>query len=173
MVLLVETSDGVDEAVGDTVLVVQVDGLLNGLVSNYVAMSEILSNDAGAGLVLLCNLIAITLGVRSIVAVISRGRCTRDLDLGGAKLSVIEEESGLCSSFLLEDDGSTLGSLSSWDEVEFGDLATAQMVSRCILMQMMGRAYQKEKKSLTSFSLVCKLMFLTLTVEAMLFGGCL
>ena len=41
------------------------------------------------------------------------------------------------------------------------------------------RAYQKEKKSLTSFSLVCKLMFLTLTVDAMVYewwglcGSCL
>jgi len=124
MVLLVETSDGVDESVGYAMLVIQIDGLLNGLVTNHVAVSKVLSDDARARLVLLCNLIGVTIGIRSVVTVIGVCRCAGNLNLSGTKLCVIEEESSLRSSLLFECDGSTLGGVASWDKLELGDLAT-------------------------------------------------
>lgn len=70
MVLLVQVGDGVDEAVGDTVLVVQINSLLDGIVANHVTLCEVLCNDTGSWLVLLCNLVGVALGVGCVVCVI-------------------------------------------------------------------------------------------------------
>lgn len=48
------------EAVGDAVLVVQLDCALNGVVADGVAVGEVLGDDAGARLVFLRDVILIT-----------------------------------------------------------------------------------------------------------------
>lgn len=105
-------------------LVVKIDGLLNCLVTDYIAMGEVLGNNARARLFLLCNLIGIALIVRGIVAVIRVGRCRGNLDLSRAELGVVEEEGSLCGSFLLESDSCALGGFAGWCEIELGDLTT-------------------------------------------------
>jgi hypothetical protein len=77
-------------------------------------------------------------------------------------LSVVEEECSLGSSLLFEGNSSILG-LASWGDLNAGDLAAAESLLLVLLQAEMGRAmtYQKEKKSLTSFSEVALLMFLT------------
>merc|ERR1711977_274077 len=50
MVLLIEVGEGGQEAVGNSVLGVEIDGLLDGLVTEYVAVGNVLSSDTGTGL---------------------------------------------------------------------------------------------------------------------------
>lgn len=60
------------------------------------------------------------------MAVIGGCRCAGDLDLSGPKLCVIKKERSLRSSLLFECDGSTLGRLAGWGELELGDLTAAE-----------------------------------------------
>lgn len=59
LVLLIEGGQGVGELRADTVLVVECDGLLNGVVADHVTVREVLGNDARAGLVFLRDLVVV------------------------------------------------------------------------------------------------------------------
>lgn len=61
--LAVEALEGVQEAAGDTVLGVKLDGALEGGIANDVAVGEVLGEDAGTRLLLLGDLIGVALGV--------------------------------------------------------------------------------------------------------------
>ncbi len=90
---------------------VQIDSILNSLVSNNISLCKVLSDDAGSWLLLLCDLVGVALGVTGDVVVIIVGSIAGagDLDLGGAELGVVEEESCLCGGGLLESHGCVLG----------------------------------------------------------------
>ncbi len=91
MVFFIETLNGRDEAGGNSVFLIEIDGTLNGLVSEHVTVGKVFSNDAASWLLLLGNLIGVTLRVLCEMAAIivgaSGGRC--DLDFGGTQLCVI------------------------------------------------------------------------------------
>ena len=53
LVLCVELGEGIGEAVGDTMLVVEGNGTLDGGVADHVAMGEVLGNDARARFIFL------------------------------------------------------------------------------------------------------------------------
>ena len=108
-----------------TVLLVQIDGALSGLVTDSVAVCQVLSNDAGSWFLLLGDFIAVTLSLCVVVASIILGRTSSasDLDLGGAQLGVVEEESSLGRGFLFEVYGGFL-SLASGLDLDTGNLAT-------------------------------------------------
>lgn len=125
VVLGIEVLKGGEEAVGDAVLVVKVDGSLDGLVSYDVAMGHVLGDDAGSRLLLLRDLVAVSLGVlgevASVVVVAAAGRS--DLDVAGSELRVVEKEGRLGRGLLLECDGGTLGLLGG-TEFDGADLTT-------------------------------------------------
>ncbi len=127
MVLVVEVCNGGDETTGDTVLLVEIDGTLDSLVTKNVSVSKILCDDTAAWLLLLGDLVAITLTLACVVAsIILVGTSgTGNLDLGGAKLSIIEQEGSLRSSLLLKGYGRILGRLPRGD-FETGDLSTVR-----------------------------------------------
>jgi hypothetical protein len=127
MVLLVEAGEGRQEAVGDTVLSIEVDGLLNSLITEDVTMCNILSGDTGTGFLLLGDLIAVPLGVLCEVAsvVIAGTSGTGNLDLCSTELGVIEEEGSLRGSLLFEGYGSTL-CLSGLCDLDVTDLTTGK-----------------------------------------------
>lgn len=91
-------------------LLVKGKSTLDGLVADGVAVSEVLGNDARAGLVLLRNVFrglfvgSRELATRKLVERSGRG----NVDLVGAELGVVKEESGLGSRLLLESDRSRL-----------------------------------------------------------------
>jgi len=125
VVFLVDTVKGLEEAAGDTVLLVKLDGTLDGLVADNVTVGKILGNNAASRLLLLSDLVAITLSlvfvVAAIVLVVAAG--AGDFHLMGTKLGVVEEQSSLGCSFLLERYGRILSRLNCGD-FEVGDLAT-------------------------------------------------
>lgn len=106
-------------------LLVQIDGTLSSLVADDIAMSQILSNDAGSWLLLLSDLIAITLSLLCIVAsiILARASGTGDLDVSGTKLGVVEEESSLRGGLLFESYGGFLG-LAGRLDLNAGNLTT-------------------------------------------------
>ena len=107
-----------------TMLLVQIDGTLSGLIGDNVAMSQILGNDARTWLLLLGDLIAIAFSLCSIMAsiVLVRASSAGDLDVSGAKLGVVEEEGSLGRGFLFEGYGGILG-LTSRLNLDAGNLA--------------------------------------------------
>jgi hypothetical protein len=111
--------------IDSTMLLIQINGTLGGLISDNVAMSQILGNDARSRLLLLSNLIAIALSLCSIVTsvILVGASCAGDLDMSGAKLGVVEEESSLGRGLLFECYGGILG-LTSGLDFDAGDLAT-------------------------------------------------
>jgi len=125
MVLGIKALKSRQEAVGDTVLRVKVNGLLCSSVANCVAICKVFSNDASTGLLFLRDIVAVTLSIVGEVAsiIVGRARCTGDLDLSCTQLSVIEEEGSLGSSLFLEGDGGRL-SLSRRSDLDICDLAT-------------------------------------------------
>jgi hypothetical protein len=88
------------------VFVIKINSSLSSLVTNYVAMSEILGDDTRSWLLLLCNLIAITASIAGEVAsiILTRTRCAANLYLRGTKLCVVEEKGGLSGGLFLEGD---------------------------------------------------------------------
>lgn len=92
MVLAIEVVQGGEEAARDTMLLVKVDGTLSSIISNGVTMGKIFRNDAASWLLLLGNVVAVTLFVLCIMAsiIIVGSRCTCNLDLRRAELSVVE-----------------------------------------------------------------------------------
>lgn len=96
--LVVEGGEGVGEAVRDAMFVVQRDCALQGGVGDGVAVGEVLGHDAGAGFVFLGEFF----GAAGVVVAVAAGGgagefghvgCGGHLDLGGAELGVVEEES--------------------------------------------------------------------------------
>lgn len=127
---LIELLDGVDKLVGDTVLLVELDGCFETGIGDEVAMSEDLSEDAGAGLLFLCQAsVGGAIGGGVIGMGIVRGGAARDGDFVGAELGVVEEESSAGGGLLLEVYGRGLG-LALGGDVDGVDLATGRCVSR-------------------------------------------
>lgn len=103
VVLAVELVELVEEACAHAMLVVQLDGALDGGVADHVALRQVLSNDARSRLLLLCDLVRVTVGVGGDggVGVVRGGtRCGSHGDVRGAQLGVVEEQSGLGSGVL-------------------------------------------------------------------------
>lgn len=128
MVLSIKLGQLVEEAGGDAVLVVKVDGAGDGGISDDIAVSQVLCDDARTWLLLLCDVVAIAVGVGHGYAVVA-GRlvggqaCVRSHgNVGGAELGVIKEEGGLGGGVLLKGHGSGLG-LALGLDVETGNLA--------------------------------------------------
>jgi hypothetical protein len=109
--------------VGNTVLLIQLNGTLSCLIADNVAMGQVLSNDARSRLLFLGDLITVTLSLCSEVAsvILVRAGGAGDLDVGCAKLGVVEEESGLGSGFLFEGYRCVLG-LACGLDFDAGDL---------------------------------------------------
>lgn len=101
-------------------LLVEIQGALSSLVTDGVAVGEVLGDDAGSWLVLLGDLVGV-LGLGGWL-VLPGALGTRDGDLSASKLGVVEEKSGLGSGLLLEGDGSSLG-LAGWGDLDVGDLS--------------------------------------------------
>lgn len=101
VVFAVELGELVEEACRNTVLVVKLDSALDRGVANYVAMCQVLGNDARPRLFLLCNLIRVTVGVGGDIGIV-RGdaRCRSYADVRGAQLGVVEKEGGLGGGIL-------------------------------------------------------------------------
>lgn len=140
VVLGVKIGQGVEEAGGNAVLVVQLDGTLDGGIANNVAVRKVLGDDPRPGLLLLCDLVGVTLGVggglgRRVVR--GAGR-RRHADVGGSKLGVVQEQSGLGGSLLLEGDGRGLG-LALGLDIEAGDLAAEAEEVADLLVVGLGR----------------------------------
>lgn len=173
VVLLVDVLDGAEEAVGHVVLGVQLDGAFDGGVANDVSVSEILGEDASAGLLLLRDVVRVAVHLGVVVALIICGAAgAGDGDVVRSKLGVVEEEGRLHGRFLLKGDVGGLG-VALGSDFEVGNLATANVVSQFIAIQtasgvgwMVQEAYQKLKKFLTSSSLVADAIFVTWTVAA-------
>lgn len=127
MILGVELGESLDEAAAYTMLLVEFDGTLNGLITDSVSVGKVFSNDTAAGLLLLGDLIAVSLGfvlvVASIVIVATSG--AGDLNLSGTELCVVEEEGSLGSGFLLEGYSGILSGL-GFGDIEAGDLSTVK-----------------------------------------------
>jgi len=125
MVLVVEALNGRDKTGGDTMLLVKINGTLDGLVTENVAVSKIFSNNAASWLLLLSDLVTVTLSILCEVAsiVVGAAGSRRNLNMGGTKLSVVQEEGCLGRGFLLEGYGRIL-SLVGWSDLKVSDLAT-------------------------------------------------
>lgn len=123
VVLAVEAGEGVEEAGRDAMLLVEVDGLFEAGVGDYVAMGKVLGQDAGAGLVLLGDLVcvAVVLGLVAVGGRVGVGGAG-DGDLVVPELGVVEEEGSLGRSLLLEGDGCRLGGAFAGD-LDVCDLA--------------------------------------------------
>jgi len=111
MVLLVEIGQGRQETSGNPVLLVEVDSLLDALISNDVTVGKVLGDNTTARFFLLSDLITITLGVLCVVAsiVLIGTSGTGNLNLGSTKLGVVQQESSLSGSLLLEGYSGILG----------------------------------------------------------------
>lgn len=129
VVLLVKIGQGSEEPGRDTMLVVQLDCGLQGSIANDITVGQVLSQNAGAGLLLLSYLIRVPIGVALLrVDVILEGLGGRgDRDVRRAELRVVEQQSSLGCRLLLEDDSGTLG-LALGDNLEVLDLAAAGFV---------------------------------------------
>lgn len=73
VVFLIQVLDSRDKASGNTVLLVEINSTLDGLVSKDVAVGKILSDNAASWLLLLGDLITVTLGVLCEVAAVIFG----------------------------------------------------------------------------------------------------
>lgn len=105
LVFAVELLEGLGEAAGDAVLLVEGESLLDSLVREDVAVGEVFCEDAAPGLVLLREIFRrVTLGVTGGLAGsdLLKVRRRGDVDLVGAELGVVEEESGLSGSLFFE-----------------------------------------------------------------------
>lgn len=115
LVLAVESLQGVGEAAADTVLVIESNCSLDGLIADDVAVCEVLGDDTGTGLVLLFD-VAVSSGLicradRLATGNLVKGSCGGNVDLSGAKLCVVQEKSSLCSRLLFESYGSRLSAV--------------------------------------------------------------
>lgn len=114
LVLGVEVGQGVLELGADAVLLVEGKSTLDGLVADDVSVGQHLGGDAGAGLVLLCDFLAILVllvgraGRLAACELVER-LCGGNVDDGGAELGVVEQERGLSGGLLLESHRRRLG----------------------------------------------------------------
>lgn len=120
LVLRVKVVKGLEELVGNAVLLVEIQGALGSLVTDNVAVGEILGDDAGAWLLLLGDLVGVLLGLGWLVLLCSLG--AGDGNLGAAELGVVEEEGGLGRRLLLEGYRGILR-LAGWGDLDLGDLS--------------------------------------------------
>lgn len=129
VVLLVEALEGGEEAAGDVVNGIKIESALDGGISYDVTVGEVLSQDASAGLLLLGDLVGVAvnvLGRGDIVIVVGTG--AGDLKVVGAKLGVVEKESSLLGSLLVEDDLSGLG-LTFLGDLDIRNLSAGDMLA--------------------------------------------
>ena len=114
LVLAIESVEGGDEASTDAVLVIESNGLFDGLVADDIAVGQIFGNNAGARLVLLIDVLSGVLvgGASRLVAsnLVERGS-RRDVNLCSSELGVIQQESSLRSSLFLECDRGRLSAV--------------------------------------------------------------
>lgn len=125
MVLRVEVLKGFFEAARDAVLLVEFDSALDSSISNYIAVGEVLGQNASAWFHFLGDLVRE--GIRTLSrlggSVIAVATNAGDPDGVGTKLGVVEEESSLRSSLLLKDNFGRLG-VTVLGDIDFSDLAT-------------------------------------------------
>ena len=127
-------------------LPIELECLFNRFVAYRVTVREILSNDTTTRLIFLLNMLIIA-GYRNV---------------GTTELSVVEDEGVLCGSFLFEGNCRRLDILGRRVEGERPDLATVDKIcTSCHYNGCGERAYQKLKKSRTSFSLISVEIFST------------
>jgi hypothetical protein len=129
VVLLVEALEGGEEAAGDVVNGIKIESALDGGISYDVTVGEVLSQDTSARLLLLGDLVGVSvsvLGGGDIVIVVGTG--AGDLKVVGAELSVVEKESSLLGSLLVEDDLSGLG-LTLLGDLDIRDLSAGVMLA--------------------------------------------
>lgn len=103
MVLLVEGRQSAGEARREPVLVVQGNGLLDGIVAEGVAVGQVLSYNARTGLVLLLEVVVVlVLGLSGAGGLLAgdvvEALGSLDVHERGTKLGVVEEKSGLSST---------------------------------------------------------------------------
>ena len=129
VVLLVEVLEGAKEAVGDAVLVIELEGALDRSITDDVAVGEVLGQNARTGLLLLRDIVRVAVLISLIVSAVVVGIATGtgDRELVGTKLSVVQEKSGLLGSFLLKGNLGGLG-LAFGSDLEIGDLSTMVIV---------------------------------------------
>lgn len=94
-VFAVEVGQSAGEAIGDAVLAVESESTLDGLITDHVALGQILCHDARAGLVLLCNVVAFSGALVAMVSSFASGQLVKtssagDLDLGRSELGIVE-----------------------------------------------------------------------------------
>jgi hypothetical protein len=92
MNLLIEVLQGRKESARNTMLLVKIDSFLDALIANYIAVSEILSNDTRSWLLLLRDFIAVALAIILVVTAIIFVGSSRasNLDVRCTKLGVIK-----------------------------------------------------------------------------------
>lgn len=112
---------------------VKLDGMLDGGVADNVAMGEVLGEDTGTGLLLLCNVVRLALSVGGTVGgILLVGMGTRHGDVVGAKLGVVEQKSRLHGRLLLKSNIGALG-LALGGELNVGNLATSMNISTYVI----------------------------------------
>jgi len=110
LVLGVEVGECLLEATADSVLLVDLESSLDGLVADGVAVCKVFGDDAGTRLVFLADLFAVLIVTGSLTASDLIERCGRGyLDLRWSELGVVQQQSGLCGRLFLEGDGCGLG----------------------------------------------------------------
>lgn len=102
VVLLVEVAQGGGEPRGEAMLLVQGDGLLDGIVTHHVPVRQILGDNAGPRLVFLGDVVLVFLlgaGGGGLLAgeLVDVGGGL-DVDGGAAQLGLVEEQGGLSSA---------------------------------------------------------------------------
>ena len=120
LVLGVKVVEGLKELVGNTVFLVEIQSALSSLVTDGVAVGEILGDDAGAWLLLLGDLVGVLLSVGWLVLLCSFR--AGDGNLGAAELGVVKEEGRLGGRLLLEGYRGILG-LAGWGDLDLGNLS--------------------------------------------------
>ena len=107
--------------------VIELDGTLDSRITDDVSVSEVLSEDTSTGLLLLCDLIGVTLGILSVVVISVLAAGAGDGELVGTELGVVEEKSGLCGRGLLEGDLGDLDGAFGVD-LDVRDLSTIELL---------------------------------------------
>jgi hypothetical protein len=102
LVFSVEVREGVGEAVGDAMLVIESDGALESGVAEDVAVREIFGYDTGAWFVFLGDVVAFAgFLFAGGAAQVGEACCAGDRYLGRAELGVVKEKGGFCGANVL------------------------------------------------------------------------
>lgn len=126
MVFRVDVGQSLNKAVGYSVLLIELDGTLDGLVANNITVGKIFGDNAAAWFLFLGDLVAVALSLLFVMTsiIFATASGAGDVNLCGTKLSVIEEQGSLSRGFLLESYGGILSRL-SFGDVKAGNLAAA------------------------------------------------